>query len=359
MRTSANSSLPVIARAAAVALLSLLFSFQTSQAQPTGTPRQLIDRLGVTIREILEDPESKTTPAEAERLAASQITALITNSPGHLSLTELDGRGRTPLMFAVSGGYPQIVHALLADPSVKLAINVPDERGQTPWMLANFAPTATLMACEPGTLTIERYQLLPPYIRRLANLLKTNQDAITGIVRELEAAGAEVKPDEAKRVWLARCPNAAPELREALAKGQLLPVLLQDSLNRLGEFNKAAEDHPITLSASPPDDMKFVREEDEKPPKGAVSLLNIGGMTCPKKPHPKLPARIHWSGEILFRAVVVTRAGVVEGVDFTVLSGPKDRRLLAGFRSIMLDALAGYQCYGDHVFEQEFQFHIQ
>lgn len=349
--------LPFSARAAAVMLLIPCY-FQIAQAQPTATPHQLIDRLGVNIREILEDPESKKTPEEAERAAADQISALVKSSPGHLSMTEVDASGRTPLMLAVSGGYPQIVHALLADPSVRLAINVPDRNGATAWMLGNFAPAVTLMACEPGTLTIERYQLLPPYIRRLANLLKTNQDAIVGIIRDLEAAGAEIKPEEAKRVWLARCPNAAPELRKALATGELLPLVLRDSLNRLGQFNRAAEEQPLSLPSTPPEEMKFVHVGDDMPT-DAESLLNIDRMACAKLPKPELPKRVHWAGEITFRAAVVTRAGVVEGADFTVLSGTKDRRLVAGFRNILLQTLAKYVCYGDHSFQQDFTFHIR
>lgn len=341
-------------------LLGLSPCSQAAPAPPTGSPHQLIDRLGVTLRGILEDPAAQTTPAEAERAVAGQISALVARSPGHLSLTETDGYGRTPLMLAASGGYPQVVQALLADPGVRLAINQPDLDGETAWMLANFAPAATLMACEPGTLTIERYALLPPYLRRLASLVKPDLSALASIVGNLEAAGAEVKPEAAKRAWLERCPNAAPELRQALDSGELLPTLLRDSLNRLGQFNKVASDKPKSLPPRPPDDMKFVHgHDDDKPAPERTALLDIRGMSCTKMPPPEMPKQIYWAGSISLRAVVVTRAGVVEGADFYLLSGPNDKRLIAGFRNLLLQTLAKYQCYGDHVFEQEFAFDIR
>lgn len=343
-------------------LLFMGLSAHAADKPAGGSPRQMIDHLGVTIRQILEQPGSQLTPDDAERAVANQISDLIARAPGHLSLTEVDSKGRTPLMLAASGAYPQIVKALLDDPSVKLTINMQDERGETAWMLANFAPAATLIACEPGSLTLERYVLLPPYLRRLGILVKPGLSTLAGIIDDLEHAGAEIKPDEAKRAWLSRCPNATPELRQALDGGNLFFTLVHDSLEQLRLFNQAVTDKTGSLPNQPPDDMAFVQaNKDNKPAPGRSPLLDIAGMTCSKMPTPPAPPVSALFGHMTIRAFVVTRAGVVEGADFKVMKGKgaPDKRLFAALRNVILQALAKYQCDGDHVFEQVFAFNIE
>lgn len=340
-------------------LLCLCFRLQPALAQPARTPHQSIGRLGVDIRKILEDPKATMTPEDAERAVAQQISALIARSPGHLSLTELDSLGRTPLMLAASGGYALVAQALLADPSVQLAINMPDARGETAWMLANFAPALTLVACQPAALTVERYPLLLPYVRRMTDLLKREPSPINTLIRDLEAAGAEADPEAAKRTWLRRCHNATPELREALAQGELLPSLIADALARQRQFNKTAEDSLRRLPAKPPDEMKFVLDRGDRPRGREAPLLQIREMRCEPMARPELPRAINWSGRIVLRAVVATRAGVVETADFTVLTGTTDKRVADFFRGTIVRALAKYRCEGDHVFQQEFEFRVQ
>ncbi|MGM9480760.1 hypothetical protein ACS5PN_06175 [Roseateles sp. NT4] len=348
-------------RASTALLLGLLCCLSVAQAQAGRTPRQLIDHLGVDIRKILDDPKATKTPQEAERAVADQISALIARSPGHLSLTELDAQGRTPLMLAAGSGYALIVQALLSDPAVRLAINMPDEDGETAWMVANFAPTVTLVACQPGALTADRYALLPAYVRRMADLLKARPDPIVSIIRDLEAAGAEIQPEQAKRAWLARCHNAAPELREKLSRQDLLPSLIEDALARQREFNKTANEDARRIPMSPPADMKFVLDDKaQRPARREAPLLQIHEMRCDSMAKPDLSGTtIYWSGTIILKAVVATRAGVVETADFTVLKGSKEKRVTDFFRSIIVRALAKYRCDGDHVFEQEFQFDIR
>jgi hypothetical protein len=354
------------ARAIALLLLCLSLGLQAARAQtaptppPARTPHQTIARLGLDIRKILEDPQASTRPEDAEAAVAEQIRALIAHSPGHLSLTATDNLGRTPLMLAASGGYAQVVQALLTDPAVRLTINQPDARGETAWMLANFAPTLTLTACQPAALTVDRYALLPPYLRRMAHLLKQQPSPISLLIRDLEAAGAEADPEAAKRAWLARCHNAAPETREALAQGDLLSTLVTDALSRQREFNQAAGDSFRRLPQKPPADMKFVQDHGDRPRRREAPLLRISEMRCEFMARPELPNLIKWSGHLKLKAVASTRAGVVETADFTLLAGStKDARVVDAFSAVIVRALAKYRCEGDLVFEQEFEIRVQ
>jgi hypothetical protein len=359
-------ALPLHARAAlrrsALAALAAFATFAPAVRADDvpRAPRHIVERLGVEIRQILAAATPDRTPEDAERAAAAQITALIRREPGHLSLTEPDARGQTALMLAANGGYPLVVDALLADPGVKLAVNAVDKRGQTAWMIANFAPALTLAACQPGALTRERYILLPPYLLRMAHLLKTQAAGLGAIVQSLEAAGAEPQPEAAKRAWLARCPNASPELRAALEQGPLMQTLVAHAIARQSEFNKTAQESVRSLPMRPPKDMRFISGEREHGARLAGAPLGIHQMVCSRMRKPEIP-RISWAGEILLHATVSTNAGIVEVADIDVISVKGDKPEAAGefFRGLVLQALAGYECEGNVVFEQQFHFSVK
>lgn len=341
---------------AAALLLGLLTALhQPVQAQAARTPRQLIEDLDLEVRQILESNKPDRTPEDAERAVADEITALVRSAEGHLSLTDTDQRGRTPLMLAARGSYPLVVQALLADPSVRLRVNQPDADGVTAWMLASFAPSLTLVACQPGTLTRERYALLPPYLRRVLHLMKTKAAAVAEVIGLLQQAGAEADDEAAKRLWLAQCPNAAPALREALAGGKLTQTLVHEAISRQREFNETANKDVKLLPAKPPAGMKFI---DADKGRGGTPLpsLDVQQLRCVHMSKPQV-GTLQWSGNVLIRAVARTRAGVIEAVDFETLSPrPPAPKFVDYFNSVILIALSGYQCKGDHTFEQEFQF---
>jgi len=81
-------------------------------------------------------------------------------------------------------------------------------------------------------------------------------------------------------------------------------------------------------------------------------------MVCTKMGKPEAPS-VNWSGEALYRAVATVKAGRVTAVEIQSLKGGVDRKaqraLIASIESTLRDT---YECPGDHVFEQEFQFKI-
>ncbi|MFG6441459.1 hypothetical protein [Roseateles sp. LKC17W] len=346
---------------AAVLALALLGALPGAHADTPRTPRQLIEQLGLEIRQILEATPSTRTPDDAERAVAEQIGALIQADPHHLSLTENAGRGGTPLMLAASHGYVQVVRALLAAPGVKLTADVADAQGETAWIKASFAQPITLAACQPGTLTRERYVLMPPYVRRMAYLMNTQASAFIETLSALQDAGAEPREDEARRAWLARCPNATPALRESLAGQALMPALVNAAVAQQIAFAKATRETFGELTERPPKDMRFVPLERRA--RGAAQpspLLQVHQLHCPRMPKPEMPPGIRWTGHVLFKATIATRAGIIEGADFDVLSSSGAQRGAATdfFRHMVLKALAGYQCVGDFIFEQTFEIKV-
>ncbi|MFY8117295.1 MAG: ABC transporter substrate-binding protein [Roseateles sp.] len=83
------------------------------------------------------------------------------------------------------------------------------------------------------------------------------------------------------------------------------------------------------------------------------------GMVCTKMGKPEVPA-VNWSGEALYRATATVKAGRVVGVEIASLRGGVDRRAQRALIQAISDTLKDtYECPGDHVFEQEFQFRIE
>lgn len=342
-------------------LLLALAALTPLRAEEARTPRQLIEALDLEVRQLLHAPKAERTPEQAEQAVADAIAALAQRAPGHLSLTDSDSRGRTPLMMAARGPYPLVVQALLADPAVQMRVNQADADGATAWMLASFAPALTLPACEPGTLTRERYALLPPYLQRMAQLLKTQAAPVGLAVSQLQLAGADTDAEAAKRLWLQQCPNAAPALREALAAGDLLPTLVNESVRTLREFNETAQKDVNLLPKSPPEGMKFVHGDRDRHGK-SLPAIDIENMLCEHMDKPEITGLIPWSGTYTVRVIARSRAGVVEVADFEPMTRSRDQpqpRVTGYFHAIILKALSGYRCKGDKTFSQEFQFRIR
>lgn len=80
------------------------------------------------------------------------------------------------------------------------------------------------------------------------------------------------------------------------------------------------------------------------------------GMVCTKMAKPEMPS-LSWSGEALYKVVATVKAGRVATVEVTSLRSGVDRKaqraLIAAIETTLKES---YECPGDHVFEQEFQF---
>jgi protein TonB len=82
------------------------------------------------------------------------------------------------------------------------------------------------------------------------------------------------------------------------------------------------------------------------------------GMVCTKMGKPESPS-VNWSGEALFKAIATVKAGRVVSVELTALRGGVDRKAARAMQQEITRTLQEtYECPGDHVFEQEFQFKI-
>ncbi len=83
------------------------------------------------------------------------------------------------------------------------------------------------------------------------------------------------------------------------------------------------------------------------------------GMVCTKMGKPEMPS-VNWSGEALYRAIATVKAGRVTAVEITSLRGGVDRKAQRALVQAIEQTLREtYECPGDHVFEQEFQFKIE
>ena len=95
------------------------------------------------------------------------------------------------------------------------------------------------------------------------------------------------------------------------------------------------------------------------PPAPKAPTKVTAGMVCTKMGKPEMPS-VNWSGEALYKAVATVKAGRVSSVEITSLRGGVDRKaqraLIQAIEATLRDT---YECPGDHVFEQEFQFKIE
>ena len=76
-------------------------------------------------------------------------------------------------------------------------------------------------------------------------------------------------------------------------------------------------------------------------------------------PKPNLELIHGWRGHAVLQAIVDTRAGVVEAVDFDLLTPGANHFIVQDLKEEVIKALAGYRCEGDYVFVQQFAFQVK
>lgn len=83
------------------------------------------------------------------------------------------------------------------------------------------------------------------------------------------------------------------------------------------------------------------------------------GMVCTKMGKPEVPS-VNWSGDALYKVTATVKAGRVASIEVQSLRSGVDRKAQRALISAIETTLKEtYECPGDHVFEQEFQFKIE
>lgn len=85
--------------------------------------------------------------------------------------------------------------------------------------------------------------------------------------------------------------------------------------------------------------------------------MQAAGAVCSVMPKPDVPA-VNWSGDAVLQVMATVRGGRVVGTDVRVAQGALDGKTKRSLQRSVESALAGYQCQGDAVFQQEFAFRL-
>lgn len=90
-------------------------------------------------------------------------------------------------------------------------------------------------------------------------------------------------------------------------------------------------------------------------PQVAQPPVRSAGAVCAVMPRPEVPA-VGWSGEAVLQVIATVRGGRVVGSEFRVTQGALDGKTRRALQRAVESALAGYQCQGDAMFQQDFAF---
>ncbi len=89
----------------------------------------------------------------------------------------------------------------------------------------------------------------------------------------------------------------------------------------------------------------------------ATTGISAPGAVCSVMPRPEVPA-VNWTGDAVLQVVATVRGGRVVQTDFRVTQGALDGKTRRALQRSVDTALAGYQCQGDAMFQQDFAFRI-
>jgi len=85
--------------------------------------------------------------------------------------------------------------------------------------------------------------------------------------------------------------------------------------------------------------------------------ITAPGAVCSVMPRPEVPV-VNWAGEAVLQVIATVRGGRVVGTDFRVAQGALDSKTRRSLQRSVESALAGYQCQGDAIFQQDFAFRL-
>ena len=85
--------------------------------------------------------------------------------------------------------------------------------------------------------------------------------------------------------------------------------------------------------------------------------ITAAGAVCSVMPRPDVPV-VSWTGEAVLNVVATVRGGRVVGSEVRVAQGALDGKTRRSLQRAVETALAGYQCQGDAMFQQDFAFRI-
>jgi hypothetical protein len=123
------------------------------------------------------------------------------------------------------------------------------------------------------------------------------------------------------------------------------------------------QDAPLITTVVAPTDAKPVVAPSggtgigEAPRPEAKPQVQTPGAVCSVMPHPEVPM-VNWSGEAVLQVLATVRGGRVVGSDVRVTQGALDGKTRRSLQRSVESALAGYQCQGDAMFQQDFAFRL-
>lgn len=98
-------------------------------------------------------------------------------------------------------------------------------------------------------------------------------------------------------------------------------------------------------------------QSDPAPRPVVQPQISSAGAVCSVMPRPEVPA-VNWSGEAVLQVLATVRGGRVVGSEVRVTQGALDAKTRRSLQRSVESALAGYQCQGDAMFQQDFAFRV-
>lgn len=214
-------------------VFGLFVSFGVEAAEPLKTPHQIIGQLRLRITAIGQTTKTLSDYDIAIRAAVDDLHAF-TQKGGNLNgLTQKDKWGKTPLNMAAYLGFSEIVAVLLAQPSLAISLDEPDDTAIAPWTYSVFAARQSAFACNPKIFT-SPFSWAPMHQSQAYYSARNPYPLVRKL---LEAAGAHQDMAQAKRQWHAICKFQTESVRaEVEASPDIQPTVIAAGRRALDAF---------------------------------------------------------------------------------------------------------------------------